>query len=359
MTTIRWRPEVNALTTPQSYRPRCLPRDTVGYNELAAEIVRDNPNYNEALVKSVMTAMTEKIKEQLINGNQVTLEGAFTYHLSLTARLDDPDEPLPPVDKTVQVRVYASSPFIDDVRHGAEMERLPVSKKLPVISAAEDIRLNLNDVLYEEGVLKLTGSNLLFDPAEEGCECAIIGSRSGKAFQDRFASISNTEILVVPRIPAQDDPWNNEYTLYLTTRYTENGTLRTGSYQRRLRSPLTLADFGKPHPPEVGILTGEGTAPYVTVTGGALAADETLRIQTVLDMHEGYLLFNLIDMTEGGKSGGLLQVTANGAYSLTGFVDSALSDLEITVNKFDDLVLMIRNAYSGRLVDILNMRVAA
>ena len=43
METIYWRPEVNAMTTPQSYFVRYIPNDTQGYDELAAEIVRDNP----------------------------------------------------------------------------------------------------------------------------------------------------------------------------------------------------------------------------------------------------------------------------------------------------------------------------
>ncbi len=32
---------------------------------------------------------------QLINGNKVTLEDAFSYRLSFHARLDEPDDPLP------------------------------------------------------------------------------------------------------------------------------------------------------------------------------------------------------------------------------------------------------------------------
>jgi hypothetical protein len=57
-----------------------------------------------------------------------------------------------------------------------------------------------------------------------------------------------------------------------------------------------------------------------------------------LDIHEGYLLFSLFDMTE------------NGEYTLT--------DLNITVNNFSELADMVRNLYSGRLVDFLDVRLA-
>ena len=112
MATVQWRPEVNALTTPQSYTVRYLPRNTVGYDELAAEIVLENPNYNEALVKAIMVALTQKIQENLINGNQVTLENAFIYRLSFTARLNEIDEPLPKVENLVQVKISPSHPFV-------------------------------------------------------------------------------------------------------------------------------------------------------------------------------------------------------------------------------------------------------
>jgi hypothetical protein len=159
----------------------------------------------------------------------------------------------------------------------------------------------------------------------------------------------------LPSLP-RNDPWNNEYLLSVSTQHTENGTLRTGIYRRKLRTPLTLTNFGHPNPPDVGILTDKAAAAYVTVTGGTLSADETLRIQAVLDLHEGSLSLNLLDMTEGGKVGAAVQVTGNGAYVLTGFSGSALSSLNLTVNNYADLVKMIRSNYSGRLVDVLVLK---
>jgi len=87
--------------------------------------------------------------------------------------------------------------------------------------------------------------------------------------------------------------------------------------------------------------------------GGALSADETLRIQVILDLHEGSLDFNLLDMKEGGKAGPAVTVTGTGPLTLTGFSGSALSSFDLTVNNFADLVQMIRNNYSSRLTDVL------
>lgn len=43
-------------------------------------------------------------------------------------------------------------------------------------------------------------------------------------------------------------------------------------------------------------------------------------------------------------------------YALPGFSGSALTSLNLTVNNFADLVKMIRSHYSGRLVDVLDMK---
>jgi len=351
--TVQWRPEVNAMTTPQSWRPLHLPRSSNGSNELAARIAQKHPALDEEMVKTTLAALVEEIQIDLINGNQSVLTDAFTFRVSLNARLDSPDAPLPPVDEILNMRVIVSRVFMEEVRRLVQLERLPTTEKLPLINAAQDTVLKLDNVLNPQGLLRLTGTDLFFDPEDATSQCVLEGTRSGRTVQSRFGSISNAEVSILPDIPAQTSPWNNEYTLSLTTHYTENGTLRTGIYRRKLRTPLTVPLFGHPHPPETGILTDKAAAAYVTVTDGSLSADETVRIQVILDVHEGSLSFNLLDMTEGGKAGAAVKVTANSAITLTGFSGSALTNLNLNVSNFADLVKMIRGNYSGRLVDVL------
>jgi hypothetical protein len=355
MTTIQWRPEVNALTIPQSYRLRFLPRAVFGYEELTAEIVRDNPTWNESLVEAVLRVRDEKVKELLINGNQVTLEDTFSYRLSFHARLESPNDPPPPPEESVRVKISASRPFVKDVRRNARLERQPSEEKLPLIVSTDDTDLELKDVLYNEGVLRLTGNDLLFDRKDPDCGCVIEGTRSGSTTQQQYAQISNSTILLVPAMPPQPDPWNNEYTVSVTTHYTEHGTPRTGTYRRRLRSILSVTAFGQPGGNDVGILTGSADSPYVTVTGGTGSTDERLRIQVIFDLSEDCLFFNLLDMRKNGEAGATVTVTANGDYTLSGFSSSAVTDMTIRVNNYSDLAQMVRNDYSSRLVDILDV----
>jgi hypothetical protein len=358
MTTLQWRPQVNALTKPQSYRPQFVPRGTAGYDELATDLSAAHPNYNAELVSSLAPLIMDWIQQRMSNGWQVTFQDAFTFHPTLTGRMNGPDDPLPDSDDLLQVSAYASRPFVQGVRQDAQLERLPMTEKLPVITSAEDTKLKLADALNPDGVLRLTGSNLYFEEHDPDCGCVITGTQSGEIKQSTFASISNSEILLVPDIPAQAQPWHNECSLSLTTQYTEHGTPRTGIYRRKLRSPLTVTKMGHPNPPETGILSSNEASALVSVKGGAVAADERLRIQVILDSLTDRLLFNLIDMKEEGAAGAEVAVTANGDVTLQGFSGSAVSSLTISVNDYVSLKKLIHDHYSGRLVDILDVKVA-
>ena len=348
---IQWRPEKNSLTTPHSHWVRIIPKDSLGYARLAERVVLKNPVCSAEQAESVLRTRDEEIMEILLDGSQVSLENAFTYHLSVTAKLDAPDDPLPP-DHVINVQVYAVKPFAEAVRQAAKLERLPPEQKVPLIAGAEDTVLGLNDVLNPSGVLRLSGTELLFDLQSGSGECVIEGTREGRTVQTRFAMISNSLILVVPEIPSQSDPWNNEYRVSVSTRYTAHGSLRTGTYQRLLRTPLAVS-IGN----DDGILSGaEADAPLARVTGGQLTGQSArVRVQAALNAQSGELRLALLDMREGGAAGDAVHVTGDAVYTLAGYADSALTSLEVTVDNYTALLAKLREEYTGRMVDILDV----
>ena len=351
-TSILWQPEVNPLTTPHTCRPRHMPRATFGNEEVAARIAQRNPLYNEGIGKGFLEELAEDLLDALANGNQVRIADAFTCHISITGRLDTPDAPLPPLEECLHVKLYPSRRLVEAVRQVAQLERLPMSEKLPVISSAQDTVLKLDNVLNSQGLLRVTGVDLGFDPEDGAGQCVLEGTRNGRTVQTRFGPITDTELMVIPDVHSQTDSWNNEYRLSVSTRYTENGTVRTGVYRRMLRTPLAVV-LGT----ETGILSGGGTTPLVSVTGGTLTAASTrVRIQVLLDAQDGDLRFSLLDMKDGGAAGNEVRVAANGTYTLLGYTDSELTALELRVNKYNTLVSMVRSPYGGRLVDILDVR---
>ncbi len=359
MAMIQWRPEINPLTTPQSYRILFMPRNSAGIEDIAADIALRHPNFSKTDILTILRAEDEAIHARLLNGEQVTKAGAVSYSLTFTGRLNSPDDPLPPLDECLHVNVRVSPPFLAAICQSAQTERLPMEKKLPLISTAQDSLLKLKDVLNPDGALLLTGDDLAFDPAApDSGQCVIAGTQSGSTVQTRLLRVEQSEILLMPEIPAQAHPWNNEYTVSVSVRYSEHGTLRTGTYSRMLRSPLTVSKMGHPNPPEVGILTGKESSPHVSVIGGSVAADETLRIQAVFDARTDALLFSLLDMQEGGRAGAAVTVTANGSVTLPGFAGSAVTNLTVRVNNYAGLKEMLRNDYGSRMADVLKVEVA-
>lgn len=353
---IQWRPEVNALTTPPSYRLLFVSRGTVNDAQLIAEIAAANPNFNEEAVRTILNSRKEIILQHLLNGEQVIETDFATITIGITGRLEEPEAPPPPLAKCTHVRIHPAQSFETKFHSSARLERLPMEKKLPLITTAQDTLLELKDVLNPQGLLRLTGEDLFFDRKKGTGECVIAGTRSGRTVQTRFGKIEVSEVIIMPDIPSQDAPWNNEYTVSISTRYSEHGTLRTGTYARMLRTPR--AWDGLAHEGGTGVLTGNAEVPYVTIESGTISANETLRLEVVFDAQEDRLLLSLLDMNEGGAGGTAVPATANGTLTLQGFAGSAVTSMVIKIAEYAALKEMLRNNYSGRLVDIIEIELA-
>jgi hypothetical protein len=308
-----------------------------------------NPLYTKTLANAFLIDLAEVVYEEMLDGNLVVIAKLLSCHVDLTGRLETAEDSLGPLKKCLRGRFTPVKELNERLKQNASTERKPLDKKLPQMNTALDALLKLNDVLNTEGVLQIMGNNLLFDPEDGVSECVIEGTRNGRAVQSRFVRIEHAEIQIMPDIPSQTEPWNNEYMLSLTTRYTERGTLRTGSYARMLRTPLGVRIGDDP-----GILSNGGTSPLVTVTGGSLSAEGArVRIQVLHDVQDDDLRFNLIDMKDGGEQGNEVQVPANGIYTLAGYAGCEVTSLVVTVADYASLYTLVRNKYGGRLVDIL------
>jgi len=355
MSTVQWRSYENALTTPRSYKPQVIPKDTNGYKELSEAISLENPLWSTDLVESILRKRDENIMKMLLNGDQVSLENTFTYHITLAARLDEPDDPLPPASECVRVKVYAARAFVEEVQQKVQLERLPPIQKEPVIAGTQDTVFRLANVLNPDGLLRLSGTDLFFDPDDSETGCVLEGTRNGSINQTRFGSISNSEVQVIPDVPAQNNPWNNEYRVFVITRYTEHGSLRTGTYGRPLRTPLSVT-LGNGD----GILSGADRNPLVTAGSGSLEAESTqVRIQAVLNSQSGELRLSLLDMRSNGEQADTVTVNGNGTYILPDLAGSGLSGLEVDVQNVAGLDDLVRTNYAGRMVDILNVQAGA
>ncbi|WP_420208532.1 HU family DNA-binding protein [Candidatus Electronema sp. JC] len=103
MGTVQYRVEPNPLTKPVSYKLRFMPKQTAGYDELAAAVAKETGQSAEQ-AKAFLQSAVRNIKQMLGNGMQVTLEEAFTF----AARLNS---------------ISASRPFVQDGDAGTGHQR--------------------------------------------------------------------------------------------------------------------------------------------------------------------------------------------------------------------------------------------
>ena len=356
MATIQWRPEVNPLTVPPSYKLRYIPRGVVGIDDLAAEIAKENPIYNQEMAKGVILALLRRIQQNLINGKQVTLDKAMSLSLSLPGNFLSLDNHFPPLNEILRLRIRGSIAYLREIRRQAKFTRLPAKEKLPVITTVKDSHLKLQDVLFMQGVLRIVGQNLSFDPDAGTGQCVLEGSRSGRAVQTQFGPITDKSIIFVPNIPAQAAAHNNEYLLSVAVRYSSSSGLKKSTYQRRLRSVLPWD--GSIHANSPGLLTGKAEAPYVVISSVSELSTGMLRVQVLFDQRQRRLYLSLIDIKDGGVAGPAVTVTGNGEYLLQAFPSAPVGSLGLRVDNYSDLLTLVWQQYDGQLLDVLDIRVA-
>ena len=186
MAPMQVRLEDNVLTTPYSCSIRFISRGSAGIQVIASDIALRHPNFNQADILTILRSEDDVIMDRLLGGEQVTKEGSFSWFPSFTGKLDNPDDQLPPMEECLHINTRISPPYLAAFRQAAQIERLPMEKKLPLISAARDSLLELKDVLNPDGALQLTGDRLFFDRSIPGNgQCVLAGTESGSAVQTR------------------------------------------------------------------------------------------------------------------------------------------------------------------------------
>jgi hypothetical protein len=351
MASIQWKVEQNKLTTPSSYRAQSVVRTTLDYAGVSSAMAARNTQWSAGLIEAVLRQFREEVLIQLANGNAINLENFIKFAVNFATRLPTAVSPLPPLSECLEVQASASKTLRDDVRSAASAEKIASVEKAPMILAVTDVTTGLENVMQTGTSIVMNGTDMYFDNTMSGAECVIEGMQTGRTVQTNFGKRANSEIIVVADYPTQTSSHNNEYEISVTTSYTTNGSLRTGTYKKRLRVPLNVSIGAT----STGILSGAGSSPLVSVTGGALTASQQVRIQAVINSQDQILRISLLDMTEGSKVGDTVTINGNSAYEILGYTGSNVSYLTINVHDYAALYTLVNTSYSNRMIDILNV----
>ncbi|MFN3683206.1 MAG: DUF4469 domain-containing protein [Fimbriimonadaceae bacterium] len=157
----------NKLTNPVSYSAY-VPRETRFTLADAAKRLVDSTTLTQSDIRAVLTGFVELLKEELVRGSYVTLDGMATFHPSIRVKLADENQPLPG-DAKLMVKVRVSPSLTKHVRTQATLERTDPPNLVPDVRSVTVVN-GTPTALGANAVLTIRGRRLTFDPskADEG-----------------------------------------------------------------------------------------------------------------------------------------------------------------------------------------------
>ena len=152
----------NTLTTPPSFAPRVVTRQTISLDTLVGETAAETAQSKEALL-AAFTVVAEKIREQLDAGNAVLWQDTLQIEPTLSGKMLTAASDLPP-DSVWGISVKAVGGFLTRFKAGAVGERVAGDDKAPDIIEAAALNANLL-ALRPRDIVVLRGYRLAFDPS--------------------------------------------------------------------------------------------------------------------------------------------------------------------------------------------------
>ena len=249
----------NALTSPPSYTGRVVPKNVLNIDDVAYYINIHNPTITAKIAKNVIEAFRDEVLFQLGEGNTINIASFCSFASSLPFRVDSATDTLPP--NIVDIKAKPSAPFKTQLKQNSNFNRLPYTEKSPNVSEALDTNSGVANWARDNFGFRINGSDIGFDQTNSTLGVWVKLADGTEVKQSNLGLNQPSSIIIVPSfeasLPAADDV---EVTLVLKNEYTENGQIRTGTYENKVRATNAstgLFNTGIAIPPVTkGVFTG-------------------------------------------------------------------------------------------------------
>lgn len=231
----------NKLTTPPSYSCQTTAEETLGYDEIAELIHLLNPSITAAQVKTVLQNFQQVVTEQVADGKFVKLKNFVSFMPRLQVRLNLPTDDIPP--DAVKVAAKIPRHLNRAVQNIATYERLGYPSKAPEVVIGYETNTKYPRFIREGYPFRLSGKFLGFDADDEDLGIFLVDADDNEIEQDKIALNDPSNVIITAdfgEVPAASP--NVEKTIYCRNRYTQNGTLREGSYEHVRSMNFIAAD---------------------------------------------------------------------------------------------------------------------
>ncbi len=300
----------NLLTQPPSYGGIPLSLDVLDSEDMADLIHAKNPTITPALAESVLLSLLDIVQQQLLDGNNVTLENFVSFYLTIRVKLDNPNDTIRP--EQFHVNASIQSEMKADIEALATYSREDYSTKTPVIVSVYDTNTLIVNWIREGFGHRVYGDFLGFD-IDDSAQGLFLDSPAGNILkQNQFSYHKNKNIIFTPVLDSVLGPAceaSVEYDLTVKVRYTPDGTLREAT--RDLIRATNVVNFQTTNQLFV---TGSALFGPVTVMNyeGVLVECRVLCYLTPLDA----LVLSVATLT--GDFGPEVEVTGDDPVTLTG-----------------------------------------
>lgn len=237
----------NMLTPTPTYSALAKPNVSINDDELARLFNIANPSMSVTSVLSYIAGFREIVQQQLILGNSITLLNFIRIFPSIRGKLETPDDSVGKDD--LEINSVIAREMVSTVRNEISLTRLPYTEKVPSISFHSDAGGWYNLLGNLE---TLSGAMMQFDASDplqgvflKNKFTAVVDKPTEYAINTMGRNVFNTPVISTPT-----EGRENEFEISLSTRYTSNGTYRTGTYSRPVRTGkvVTTAELGQVAP---------------------------------------------------------------------------------------------------------------
>ena len=209
MSNIEYEVSPNKLTTPLSYAARVKMRGVLSRVQFAEQIAQRG-QIDVSQVYTVWNLQHRVLIENLLAGLSVEVDDLTTVSLSMTAKMDGPNEPLP-ADAQLNIILRPDRKLIDAVRMNASITRIEPTNLSPLIvgvsSPVGDLSALLpNMVVQSDGYRQ--GFNA--DRLDEGAFLVSSDGTQQVRFLNYLATGDRKLMMAVPANLATDTNWTLE-----------------------------------------------------------------------------------------------------------------------------------------------------
>jgi hypothetical protein len=235
-----------------------------------------------------------------------------------------PTDPMPTSGLYINAKV--STPFLAQVKQMATYSREGYSDKAPGIVSAVDTNTQISGYVRPGYGLLVSGTQMAWTQTDTNQGIFLESAAGNKIRQTNITLATPSQAAIIPSLDPAAQPAGAasvEHVLSLVTKYTENGSLRTGVLGTPLRTTNVITDTNK----KVFVI-GADTVSGVTISAYT-GADADFRMQASIDPSTNLLKVKL--GTLAGVFGDVVTVSEATDYTLTGLA----SDVTLTVDDYD------------------------